>query len=103
MPSSNTVTITTGVTAVAAILGLWWSIETKLEAAIQQSTDLITQQIVRDVTQLAELHIADLEVRSRILSREIASYHLPDKAPERLYILRDALTSQISETKEKTW
>lgn len=102
MPSPNTVTITTGVTAVAAILGLWWSIETKLEAAIQQSTDLITKQIVRDVTQLAELHIADLEVRSRILSREIASYH-NNKAPERLFILRDALNSQIQETKEKTW
>lgn len=102
MPSSNTVTVTTGVTAIAAILGLWWSIESKLEYAIQQSTDLITKQIVRDATQLAELHIADLEVRSRILSREIASYP-HNTAPERLFILRDALRSQIQETKEKKW
>lgn len=103
MPSSNTITLTSTVALVAGILGLWWNVETKMEAAIQKSTDLITAQIVHDVTQLAELHIADLEVRHRILSREIASHGSDSNAPERLYILRDALASQITETKEKKW
>jgi len=103
MPSTNTVSISAAVTIVAAILGLWWNIETKMEKAIQKSTDLITAQIIHDVTQLAELHIADLEVRHRILSREIASYDAEKPAPERLFILRDAISSQITETKEKQW
>ena len=104
MPSTtNTIVVAvSAITGIGAILGLWWDIENKIESSIKQSTDLITTQIVHDATQLAELHIADLEVRSRILRREIASY--PDgKAPERMYILLDALASQILETKEKKW
>lgn len=101
MPSSNILTLASSITSIAGILGLWWNLETKMEAAIQKSTDLITAQIIHDVIQLAELHIADLEVRHRILSREIASHG--SDAPERLFILRDALASQIIETKEKKW
>jgi len=103
MPSTNTISISAAVMVVSAILGLWWNIEIKMEKAIQKSTDLITAQIIHDVTQLAELHIADLEVRHRILSREIASYGTSTPAPERLFILRDAISSQIIETKEKQW
>lgn len=101
---SNSVSITAAVACVTAILGVWWDIESKIESSIQKSTDLITKQIVRDATQLAELHVADLEVRKRILNREIAEYDRTDKqAPERLFILQEALISQIQETKEKTW
>jgi hypothetical protein len=94
--------IATGVTTIVALAGLWWQVESKMQEAIDQSTDLITAQIVRNAIQLAELHVADLEVRHRILKREIATYP-PSKAPERMYILLDALQSQIVETKEKQW
>lgn len=90
------------VTFIATTIGLWITVDGRIKEAVKSSTVQITQEIKRSTFEVIQLHKDDLELRSRILSREIdAALAEGRPVPERKMIQLDTYRDQIQEIKDR--
>lgn len=90
------------ITFIATTIGLWTTIDNQIKKAVTSSTIQITKEIKRSTFEVIELHKDDLELRIRILDREIKdaqSKNIP--VPERKLIQLETYHDQIEGIKEK--
>lgn len=99
-----------GAAAVAAILGLYLTVQSGVKEVVQESSAKLGLEIKQSARDLADVHRSDLHVRVRTLNREIEDLEgrsdtelneLDRLRLQRLKSQRDDLQHQIDEITEK--
>lgn len=90
------------VTFIASTLGLWFTIDKQIKNAVTSSTIQITREIKRSTYDVIQLHKDDLELRIRILQRDIdAAIASGEVVPERKIIQLETYRDQLEEIKDR--
>lgn len=93
--------VTAIVSLVSACLGLWWTIDQKLEESIKEQTNLIVQEMDVRTGWIAEFQKDDLFERIQVLQLEIeALEHAGTQVPERMTIHLRSMRERYEELKE---
>lgn len=90
------------VTFVASTIGLWVTIDGRIKDAVTASTVQITKEIKQSTYAVIQLHKEDLELRIRILKRDIdAANAAGQTVPERKLIQLETYRDQLQEIKDR--
>lgn len=81
---------------------LWEQLSEEFTHSIELSTLQLTKEIQQSTFNVVEMHRDDLEIRIRILKRDIDAHQRAGTvAPERLLLHLDALIDQLTDLKER--
>ena len=104
LPWADITKLTTVVTLVASILGLWWQIDKKLEESIMEQTKIIIQEMDKRTSWIAEYEKEDLFERIQVLELEIEALEAQGETiPERDKFYLRSMKERYTELKDVTW